>query len=139
MKKLLFFAFVLMAFCACRKEEEIPAEGSSYLTVNADGSTSYSLVNEVIPVTGLGINCTVYEYDTADVRVDSNYIESPEYKHEYRFAPCGRCHHLKVKVCSTESTRWGPTVYTLRKGCNTKIAVSLGTEYGFKEPVYTFL
>lgn len=131
---LLLLLACALALSSCHKEKEIPAEGSSYLSVNADGSTTYSLVNEVIPVAGLGISCTVFEYDAADVRVDSNYIESPEYRHEYKFTPCSQCHHLKVKVCSTEKTRWGPTVYTLRKGCNTKIAVTLSTEYGFQEP-----
>lgn len=125
MKKLVLICAALLAVCtSCHKPEV------------GDGRTSYTFVNKVVPLDGLGINAWIYEYDAADQRIDSNYIEAPKYNHDYTFYPNDSCHHLKAKVFSSEKDRWSPTVFLIRPGENIRIEVSLQTEYAFREPEY---
>lgn len=120
----MLIAFML-TLCGCRKDRSID-----------DGRTSYTFVNMVAPLSSWNINAWIYEYDSANVRIDSNYIASPEYNKDYTFYPSEACHHLTAKVFSPEKDRWSPDVFLIRPGRNIRIEVSLSTPYAFKEPEY---
>lgn len=125
MRKVVLVAFVAVMMCVagCKKEP-------------VDDRTSYTFVNKVVPLQGLGINAWIYEYDESDVRIDSNYIASPAYNQDYTFYPNEQCHHIKAKVFSPEKDRWSPDVILIQPGKNVRIEVTLQTEYAFTEPEY---
>lgn len=109
---------------ACKKEPGVVA----------DGRTSYTLISR-IPVTGnFDLVTTIYEYDAADNRVDSNMVVHPEYNKEYTFYPADSVSHVKVKCVSEGNVRWGAKVYRMTSGQNVYLSVGITTEYAFEEP-----
>lgn len=119
----LLLAVVALLAVSCGKDDPIEP-----------GRTSYTLVCN-IPITDeMGLTCYCYEYDTADVRIDSNVIANPDSGREYTFYPAEGVDHVKVRVTSSEAERWSPTVYRLKQGENLYLTVSLTTRYTFSEP-----
>lgn len=95
----LFFGLFSLLLIGCQKDNSsLDDVFAPYIVVNSSGETSYSVVNQVIPIAGLDVVCTVYEFNSLDVRVDSNIIDAPVYGQEYKFIPCSQCNHLKVRV-----------------------------------------
>lgn len=104
-----------------------------------DGPTRYTLVNALTD-TELwgGLNVYIYEYDANEQRVDSFYVQNPEYKKEYVNYPREETRYLKLRMLSNENTeRWGDTIFTVVKDHNTEIRVNLKlmNNYCFNEPM----
>lgn len=125
--------FVLVALMSCL------AIVSCKDPVVEDGPTRYTLINSLSNTEPFGgLNVYIYEYNAGDQRIDSNYIENPEYKKEYIFYPREEATHLKLRLLSNENTeRWGDTIVAIQPNQDTRIRVNLSfmTNYRFTEPM----
>lgn len=104
-----------------------------------DGPTRYTVVNALTDTEMWGgLNVYVYEYDANEQRIDSFYIQNPEYKKEYVNYPREETRYLKLRLLSNENTeRWGDTIFTIVKDNNIEIRVNLKfmNNYCFNEPM----
>ena len=107
-----------------------------------EGVTSYTLINKInFAALGYGIDATIYEYDAADHRLDSNIILQPEFRKEYTFYPADTVDHLKLKLTSTEHTvRWAGTIFYLIPGQNIQLIAGISlisdpNAYTFNAPM----
>ena len=108
---------LLMLMCACGdKEEEYN-----------DGITRYTVVGNVPSVASDMIaKATIYEYNSADVRIDSNTINDPSSGKRYVFEANTMTNHLKVRLDSKQETyRWGDTIVMIHPGKNVTITISI--------------
>lgn len=126
---LLFVAFSFLLFSCNDKPNPV------------EGVTSYTLVSKInFAALGYGIDVTIYEYDAADNKLDSNLISQPKYKEPYTFYPSNEVDHLKMKLTSTEQTvRWANKIFFLTRGQNTELVAGLSlitdaNAYCFNEP-----
>ena len=118
-KTFIYAAFAaVLVFCSlssCKKEKT--------------GTSSYTFINEInldmvnaIMNENYDIDVMLYEYTSSDVLNDSNFINSPTYKKEYKFYPAEGSHHVKLKLISAENThRWGKEIFYLKTDDNIEI------------------
>lgn len=121
MKKLLLISMIAMAtmFGSCNKNRE---------------ETSYTVINSATDF--YSNTAFIYEYNSEDVRIDSNIVRNPVYLMEYTFKPHEGATHIKIRVDSDENTfRWGSKIYFLEEGKNIRISIGLTTGYAFEEPM----
>lgn len=121
-RHILLSVLAVLLFCACEKPN--------------DGKTTYTLTNRLTDA--YKITATIYEYNAADQRVDSNILVVPEVGKAYTFEANDSATHVKVKLTSEENTvRWGKTIITLTPHEDTPITVGLGmlANYSLTEPM----
>ena len=130
MKRFYFlFALPLFLFLSCGEED--PYSDTD------DGRTRYTVIGNVPSVAAAMIDrATVFEYNAADERIDSNLISNPTSGTQYVFYPNDKANHLKVKLISKEDTyRWGDTIVLLKEGKNVSITIALGMPQTKYEPM----
>jgi len=105
-------------------------------TESADGKTRYTVIGAVPSVAASMLSsATVYEYNAADERIDSNIISDPSSGTRYTYIANEESSHLKVKLISKQDTyRWGDTIVMLKKGMNVNITISITSPTAFNEP-----
>lgn len=118
----------VVSFVSCSDDEKDPYEGL----------TRYTVIGKVPSMAAHLIStATVYEYDTNDVRVDSNIIKDPSSGKRYRYKANDLTNHLKVKLVSKENTfRWGDTIILVRPTENVDVVISVSSPTNTKEPKY---
>ena len=101
-----------------------------------DGVTRYTVLGAVPSVASNMIaSATVFEYNSEDIRIDSNVISNPSSGTKYVFVPEDGATHLKVKLISKENTfRWGDTIVMLKPGYNVNITISITSPIRMTEP-----
>lgn len=102
-----------------------------------DGKTRYTVIGKVPSAAAhLIASATVYEYNTRDIRIDSNTINDPSSGTRYVFLANDSTSHLKVKLISKEDTyRWGDTIIMIQPGKNVTITISITSPTTKFEPM----
>lgn len=102
-----------------------------------DGLTRYTVIGNVPSIAASLISkVTVYEYNIADVRIDSNLIEDPGSGTNYVFVANDETSHLKIRLDSEAGThRWGDTIVRVIPGGNVKITIGINSPVCFNEPM----
>lgn len=123
---LLFLSVPLLLFTACHRENDDPYEGQ----------TRYTVIGKVPSLAAnLIATATVYEYNSADERIDSSVINDPSTGKKYIFPANSNSTHLKVKLVSKEETfRWGDTIIHLVPTQNVDVVISATSPIRFTEP-----
>lgn len=101
-----------------------------------DGKTRYTVIGKVPSfASSLIASACVYEYNSNDIRIDSNIISNPSSGTKYVFEPAQDATHLKVKLISKENTfRWGDTIVRIIPHYNVTITISPTSPIRFTEP-----
>ena len=125
-KILLLICASLLTSVACHRDDDDPYEGQ----------TRYTVIGKVPSLAAnLIATATVYEYNSADVRIDSSVISDPSSGKKYIFPANDSSTHLKVKLVSKENTfRWGDTIIHLKPTMNVDVAISATSPIRFTEP-----
>lgn len=102
-----------------------------------DGLTRYTVIGNVPSIAASLISkVTVYEYNVADIRIDSNLIEDPGSGTNYVFVANDETSHLKIRLDSEAGThRWGDTIVRVIPGGNVKITIGINSPVCFNEPM----
>lgn len=121
------FLFVIMS---CKDEKD------DYVSTS-DGKTRYTVIGNVPSIAADMISTVmIYEYNSQDIRIDSNLVNNPSTGTRYQFESNSESTHLKVKLISKQDTyRWGDTIIMLIPGMNVNISISITSPMRFTEPM----
>ena len=101
-----------------------------------DGKTRYTVIGKVPSfASSLIASACIYEYNSSDIRIDSNIISNPSSGTKYVFESNPDATHLKMKLISKENTfRWGDTIVRIIPHNNVNITISPTSPIRFTEP-----
>lgn len=124
------FVFMAVGLISVSCERDEPYSESE------DGKTRYTVIGAVPQMaSSLIASATVYEYNSGDIRIDSNVISNPCSGTQYVFESNKESTHLKIKLISKENTyRWGDTIVMLKPRHNVTIKISITSPTAMNEP-----